>query len=256
MSHSIYATCFLLLCSLPVGAARQNSSFAPNLIAPEIGAVLDNGCCINRENDGASWKFEWESVPQATRYHLYVIGRTAKNPVIDRSDITATSFLKQGRGDYIVDRYYKGWRWKVRAMVAGTWREWSPERTFDVEPLNTDCPPYAGGLEQTMELSAPVQISPLDGTVYSHYPRRTILQWEEMPGAASYTVEVDCFHCCRNGAWCTDVGGRSRVIPNIKTTSYSFNFAGKQPGRWRVWAVTADRKEGPKSEWMQFTYTR
>jgi hypothetical protein len=256
MSHSIYATCFLLLCSLPVGAARQNSSFAPNLIAPEIGAVLDNGCCINRESDGASWKFEWEGVPQATRYHLYVIGPETRYPVINCSDITATSSLREGRRNYIVDRYYKGWRWKVRAMVAGTWREWSPERTFDVEPLNTDCPPYEGGLEQTMELSTPVPISPLDGTVYSHYPRLTVLQWEEMQGAASYTVEVDCFHCCRYDAWCTDVGGRSKVTPGIKTTVYSFKFVGKQPGRWRVWAVTADRKEGPKSEWMQFTYTR
>jgi hypothetical protein len=256
MSRSIYAICFLLLCSLPVGAARQYSSFAPNLIAPETGAVLDNGCSINRESDGASWKFEWEGVPQATRYHLYVISPEAQYPTINSSDITATSFLREDRGSYISDGYNKGWRWKVRAMVAGTWREWSPERTFDVEPVNTDCPPYGRVVEQNMELSAPVPISPLDGTVYSHYPRRTILQWEELPVAASYTVEVDCFHCCRRGAWCTDVGGQSTVTPNIKTTSYSFIFSGKQPGRWRVWAVTADRKEGPKSEWMQFTYTR
>lgn len=256
MSRSIYGAFFLLLCSLPVGAARQYSSFAPNLIAPETGAVLDNGCSINRESDGASWKFEWEGVPQATRYHLYVISPEAQYPTINSSDITATSFLREDRGSYISDGYNKGWRWKVRAMVAGTWREWSPERTFDVEPVNTDCPPYGRVVEQNMELSAPVPISPLDGTVYSHYPRRTILQWEELPVAASYTVEVDCFHCCRRGAWCTDVGGQSTVTPNIKTTSYSFIFSGKQPGRWRVWAVTADRKEGPKSEWMQFTYTR
>jgi eukaryotic-like serine/threonine-protein kinase len=102
----------------------------------------------------------------------------------------------------------------------------------------------------------PVPISPLNGMVYSHYLRLTVLQWEEMPGAASYTVEVDCFHCCRYDAWRTDLGGGSKVIPGIKTTVYSFKFDGKQPGRWRVWAVTADRKEGPKSEWKQFTYTK
>jgi hypothetical protein len=256
MSRSIYGACFLLLFSLPVGAARQNRSFAPNLIAPENGALIDNGCSIKPESDGASWKFEWEGVPQATRYHLYVISPEAQYPTINSSDITATSLLREDRGSYIADGNNKGWRWKVRAMVAGTWGEWSPERTFDVEPVNTDCPPYGRRLEQNTELSAPVPVSPLDGTVYSHYPRRTILQWEEMPSAASYTVEVDCFHCCRKGAWCTDVGGRSMVVPDIKTTVYSFIFSGKQPGRWRVWAVTADRKEGPKSEWMKFTYTK
>jgi hypothetical protein len=51
MSRSIYAISFLLLCSMPAGAARQNSSFVPNLIAPENGAVLDNGCTNDRKND-------------------------------------------------------------------------------------------------------------------------------------------------------------------------------------------------------------
>jgi len=32
-----------------------------------------------------------------------------------------------------------GWIWKVRAKINGSWADWSPERTFDVEPLNTDC---------------------------------------------------------------------------------------------------------------------
>ena len=52
MSRSIYAISFLLLCSLPAGAARQNSSFVPNLIAPKNGAVLDNGCTNKTEREG------------------------------------------------------------------------------------------------------------------------------------------------------------------------------------------------------------
>jgi hypothetical protein len=265
MSRSIYATGFLFLCSLSAGAVRQNSSLVPNLIAPQNGDVLDNGSYYHRESDGVTWKFEWSGVPQATRYHLYVIHPGAKNPVIDKSDITTTSFLQEGHGDYIVDRYCKGWRWKVRAMVAGTWREWSPEGTFDVEPLNM----YPKGSEsrperitelstpaQTSpltELSAPVQISPPDGMVYSHYPRCTDLIWEDAPGAASYTIEVDYYD---SRAWLTDLGKRYMLISNIKATAYSFDFIGAQPGRWRVWAVTADRKEGPKSGWMEFRFTR
>jgi hypothetical protein len=36
------------------------------------------------------------------------------------------------------DRY--NWKWKVRAQVSGVWSDWSEERSFIVEPVNTDCP--------------------------------------------------------------------------------------------------------------------
>jgi hypothetical protein len=149
-------------------------------------------------------------------------------------------------------------------MVAGTWREWSPERTFDVEPLNVDPGASQSRPEQTTELSppfqhspltelsAPLQISPPDGTIYSHYPRCVVLTWEETPGAASYTIEIDFYS---SGTWASDIGKGYKPVSNIKTTAYSFDFVGAQPGRWRVWAVTADHKEGPKSEWMEFSFT-
>ena len=33
-----------------------------------------------------------------------------------------------------------GWTWKVRAIVGTTPGEWTEPRTFNVEPVNTDCP--------------------------------------------------------------------------------------------------------------------
>lgn len=107
-----------------------------------------------------------------------------------------------------------------------------------------------------LALSAPVQISPKNGTVYDIYPRQTILQWNPVPGATSYTVEIDCFHCCQANKWCADVGRTFSVVPNLTTTNYTFNFVGAQPGRWRVWAVYASGKEGPKSDWWGFSYLR
>ena len=102
---------------------------------------------------------------------------------------------------------------------------------------------------------APIQISPADGSVFDHYPRKTDLIWAEVPNARSYTVEIDFYS--PNSGW------RNRLHPdspwlarNITTTSYTFNFVGAQPGRWRVWAVDADGQEGPKSEWWTFRYTR
>ncbi len=104
-------------------------------------------------------------------------------------------------------------------------------------------------------LSAPKPISP-NGTVFNHYPRNTMLRWSPVRGAVSYTVEIDCYHCCQSNQWCSNIGGRTRIVPNINSTSYRFQFVGAQPGRWRVWAVDTAGRKSPKSSWYQFRYTR
>lgn len=105
-------------------------------------------------------------------------------------------------------------------------------------------------------LATPKQLTPPDGKVINRFPRTTTLRWEEVSGAASYTVEIDCFQCCKPNAWCTDVGQTYKVVPNLEDTSYTFDFVGAQPGRWRVWAVGANGQESPKSGWWEFRYTR
>lgn len=100
----------------------------------------------------------------------------------------------------------------------------------------------------TPPLAAPTQISPLNNNTFYHYPRRTVLKWEPVPRATSYTVEVDYKY--RN-TW-----SPSRRKSDIKATSYVFNFVGAQPGRWRVWAVGAGGKVGAKSGWWEFRYRR
>jgi hypothetical protein len=105
-------------------------------------------------------------------------------------------------------------------------------------------------------LSTPKQLSPANGAVFSHYPRKTTLKWSAVSGAASYTVEIDCYHCCEANKWCTDVGETWKLVPNLNTTSYTFDFVGAQPGRWRVWAVDASGNESPKSGWWEFEYTK
>ena len=105
-------------------------------------------------------------------------------------------------------------------------------------------------------ITAPRVLSPANGTVFSHYPRTTTLRWERVPGAMSYTVQIDCFHCCEVNRWCTDVGDPGRVVRNVRALTYTFEFGGAQPGRWRVWGVSSNGEEGPKSEWWEFRYTQ
>jgi hypothetical protein len=105
-------------------------------------------------------------------------------------------------------------------------------------------------------MNAPQQLSPADGTVFNHYPRETTRRWSAGSGSTRYVVQIDCYHCCAAGEWCTDAGRPDYGLNQTAGTQYTFSFVGAQPGRWRVWAINADGQEGPKSDWWEFTYTR
>jgi hypothetical protein len=61
----------------------------PELISPEAGAVLDNGCLDH--SDLIIWDFDWTDVSGATDYNLFVIGANASIPVID-TEISNSEF--------------------------------------------------------------------------------------------------------------------------------------------------------------------
>jgi hypothetical protein len=120
-----------------VGVAGAASAQVPELLAPEEGAVMDNG--RTDRQDAIVWDFDWTDCEGATQYHLYVKGANALYPVID-DVLTQSSYRMVSQGSYIIESNRFGWVWQVRAQVNGSWGDWSPERTFDVEPLNTDPP--------------------------------------------------------------------------------------------------------------------
>lgn len=104
----------------------------------------------------------------------------------------------------------------------------------------------------TNAFPAPKQISPSAGVDFDHFPRTVTLAWETVPGAASYTVEVQ--FCPPAG--CAQGARRHRLQSNLRTTSYTFDFVGAQPGRWRVWAVNERGQAGLVSEWREFRFSR
>jgi hypothetical protein len=108
----------------------------PRALAPAAGAVLDNGCTSGVEP--VDWDFRWSACSGASRYHLYVIGANASIPVVDDDRLRTPQLSTSGRG-YIADANRRGWRWQMRARFADGWGPWSPEQTFDVEPVDTDC---------------------------------------------------------------------------------------------------------------------
>jgi tetratricopeptide (TPR) repeat protein/peroxiredoxin len=119
---------------------------------------------------------------------------------------------------------------------------WADSRRAEVQRL-------MGGPSVVAALAAPRMISPAAGAVFEHYPRQTTVVWSEVPGATGYRVE-----------WTYDNGSGDWNAPSpvieAKEPVATFGFVGAQPGRWRVWAVDASGKEGAKSDWREFRYTR
>jgi len=97
-------------------------------------------------------------------------------------------------------------------------------------------------------LRAPVQVSPANGRVFNRFPRSTVLNWNSVPGAVAYRVEVQYFS---SGRWSVNY-----INKRVSTSQYAFTFVGAQRGRWRVWAISGNGTAGRKSPWRTFRYTR
>lgn len=101
-----------------------------------------------------------------------------------------------------------------------------------------------------MKLGVPVQVSPVNNSHFTHFPRNLTVRWAAVKNAATYDVEIDCQHCRKSGQWDTDNGPAWKVGSNINALAYSFVFMGDNPGRWRVRA-----SKGPqKSAWSPWWY--
>ena len=114
-----------------------------------------------------------------------------------------------------------------------------------------------------VHLNAPAHVAPAPDAVFDHYPRHTRLEWSPVAGAVSYAVEIDfCFAPHNKLPGCAEpqslfLSTTQPTPPNgITGTSYEFNFIGATTGRWRVWAVDAEGREGFKSGWRWFVYLK
>jgi|GEM_PF-6216135 len=106
---------------------------------------------------------------------------------------------------------------------------------------------------QTQKVTTPEQIAPpelvapLAGAKLNIYPRKTVFEWKHVEGANKYEIVVEY----NDGKW--------KLLKNATTNvpSYTLNFVGKQPGRWRVKSFSkATGKPGAYSEWREFIYLR
>jgi hypothetical protein len=116
--------------------------------------------------------------------------------------------------------------------------------------------------QPSRNLPAPVLLSPADRIEISNYPRHTRLEWQPVEGAEYYLVEIDvcdgrdrAVRECVSPSGPLSTNGRQGLV-KVQDTSYEFDFVGRQPGRWRVWAIDNKGEEGFKSPWRIFFYLK
>jgi hypothetical protein len=125
--------------------------------------------------------------------------------------------------------------------------EFELSRTVEVVPAtpeDTEPPPIPG------------QLSPQDDSAFDYYPRELTLRWFPVddPSGVTYGVEVEVFYPASpgpGGEW-----GYRYGDTGLDSTSFSLNFVGAQPGRWRVWAIDGAGNPSAKTEWWYFEFMR
>lgn len=110
----------------------------PELESPRNDETLDNSC--EDQANPLEWDFFWEGVADATQYRIQVVRAGASDSFIFFDTVEFSSSYHYSSDEPILNTSGSVWSWKVRAgNDAGEWSQWSPERYFSVEPVNTDC---------------------------------------------------------------------------------------------------------------------
>ncbi len=103
----------------------------PRLSMPKAGQIMTQNPSVGGKYE-VKWTFGWFDCPEAQKYHLYIVGPGALNPIVNESDLSAAVYEHHSY-HYGITKL-RGWSWKVRAFSDNKWGEWSKTRYFDVSP--------------------------------------------------------------------------------------------------------------------------
>jgi len=96
-------------------------------------------------------------------------------------------------------------------------------------------------------IAPPELVAPVEGAKLNMFPRKTIFEWKHVDGANKYEIEVEY----NDGKWTLLKKATTNVV------SYTLDFIGKNPGRWRVRSYSkVTGNAGVYSEWRNFTYLK
>ncbi|MCD6169583.1 MAG: hypothetical protein J7J76_03395, partial [Candidatus Latescibacteria bacterium] len=162
---------------------------APTLISP-----------ANKSHQTCSITFQWNSVPGATKYRLYLLIPGHSDWLYDETASTNYSYPPTIIGEY---------HWKVKAYVNGNWSDYSEEWTF-----------YFDGV------SAPTLISPSNGSEITEL--RPTFQWYSVSCAECYELQL-----AKNSSF-TDMVRDNLSIHGTSWQLDNQDLVGGQTYYWRV----------------------
>lgn len=96
-------------------------------------------------------------------------------------------------------------------------------------------------------LANPSLVSPVSGQIFYQYPRNVTLSWKPVANANYYKVERQYL----SGSTWTSYP--AVTVSGLDNTSFTFQFAGDQKGRWRVTAYS-DHSYSEASGWFGFSF--
>lgn len=227
---------FLIALIITVVAIVPDAALAksPQLATPILVSPTNN---THFQNYPRETTLIWKPVTNATGYQ--VDWQFDENPWSPSHSVTVTGNMASSYSfEFVGDQ---AGRWRVTALDnTGTHLSSKPSawRTFDY----------------TTELTLPTPklISPPQNAQFYHNPRVTTLAWDQVLGATGYVVEWQF----NDGEWSSS---NSIPVDGLVNTSYTFDFIGMHPGRWRVTATgpssggEAVRTSAP-SDWYEFDY--
>jgi hypothetical protein len=109
--------------------------------------------------------------------------------------------------------------------------------------------PFRGEISENGVPTKPILISPIGGTLFSHYPRIIDVRWQPPAGEYPMKFEVEIGHGVPDGRYFDEIRER-----DLKSVYYCFSFVGAQPGRLRVRARNSCGI-GPWSDFVNFEFS-
>jgi hypothetical protein len=182
----------------------------------------------------------WKAVPGATGYVVTL--QFYSNTPQGKTWLAKPPFTVTGTSMMVDFPANVPGRWCISAVDSTGAHTTSPDSswgTFDFTVLILD---------------TPTLVSPVDGQVFSNYPRRTALSWKPVGGATGYFVTVDC---CLDRQVSPASKWQNVLKGTVQDTSLTFDFVGAQPGRWSVMAIdnTNGHQQSATTSWRNFSYT-
>jgi hypothetical protein len=166
----------------------------------------------------ANVEFEWQAVAGASAYNLELTRNQNFDNNLVEKEIEGTSFQYS---DLESDQDYY---WRVEPVINGRQTKWSEVQTFTTKVSDSSI--------GSDSLSAPVQVSPNDGT--SDVSLKPTFKWQAVEGTDTYILHAS-------------YENKMAIEKKVKDTTYTptNDLTAQSTHYWRVRAV----KDGNKGKW-------